>query len=215
MRTEPYISYFLPKGTDTVSLRKRRPRPAYEIVRAWLAETTVYRFGPTIRFSLTIPVTDQNAGVCLAWLDQEFGVHRIAGGESTWPDEVEISEFWEWVLPHERLFDLFDAVESNLVPFAAYGYSIGGWAHFLLVDEKGQVLPGQSLEEPDGFHSRLLLCFCDKSWMAPDLRFPFARDGDEFRRVWEAFKATAPFHLNDKYLRIARVKNERIILRKL
>jgi hypothetical protein len=51
--------------------------------------------------------------------------------------------------------------------------------------------------------------------MAPDLRFPFERDGDEFRRVWEAFKATAPFHLNDKYLRIARVKNERIILRKL
>ncbi len=132
-----------------------------------------------------------------------------------WPEEVQISTSRTWKVPHERLCDLFDMVESNLVPFAAYGYSIGGWVDFLLVDEKSTVLPGQSLAEPDGFHSRLLLSFCDKSWVAPDLRFPFERDGDEFRRVWEAFKATAPFHLNDKYLRVDRVKNERIISRKL
>jgi hypothetical protein len=106
-------------------------------------------------------------------------------------------------------------VESGLVPFAAYSYSIVAWADFLLVDEKGQVLPGQSFEEPDGSHSRLLLHFCDNSWVLPDLQFPFERDGDGFRKVWEAFKTTAPFHLNDKYLRLARGKNDRIIVRKL
>ena len=98
----------------------------------------------------------------------------------------------------------------------AYRYSIVVSADFLLVDENGHVLPGQSFEEPERFHSNLLLLLSDRSCVCPDfLWFPFARDGDEFRKVWEAFKATAPFHLNDKYLRVDRVKDGRIISRKL
>lgn len=228
MRTEPYIGYFLPKGVGLVSLCKRRPRPAYERVRAWLAETTVYRFDPKVSLFLTVPVSDETAGARLAPLDQKLGAHVTrggetapiyldAGGEPIGPEEedVLVSAFWEWRLPYERISDLFDVVESSLVPFVAYRYRIDALADFLLVDEEGQVLPGQSFEEPDGFHSRLLLSFCDNSWVIPDLQFPFERDGDEFRKSWEAFKTTAPFHLNDKHLRLARCKNDRVIVRKL
>jgi hypothetical protein len=228
MRTEPYIGYFFPKGAGRVSLCKRRPRPAYERVRAWLAETTVYRFDPKVALSLTVPGADPTTGALLAALDQKLGAHVArggetgpiyldAGGEPIGPEEedVLISAFWEWRLPYERISDLFDVVESDLVPFTAYRYRIDAVAGFLVVDEKGGVLPGQSFEEPDDFHSRLLLSFCDNSWVIPDLRFPFGRDGHEFRRVWEAFKSTAPFHLNDKYLRLARCKNDRIILKRL
>jgi hypothetical protein len=228
MRTESYISYFLPKGTEFISLRKRRPRTAYETVHAWLAETTVYRFDPKVTLSLTVPVADQTATARLAPLEHELGAHVHGGGQTAdlyvdtegkpiGPEETDVlvSEFWNWRLPHERIADLLALVESGLVPLAAYRYAIDAWADFLLVDEQGQVLPGQSFEEPDGFHSRLLLSFCDKSWVAPDLRFPFARDDAEFRKVWEAFKMTAPFHLNDKYLRVERLKDGRLISRKL
>jgi hypothetical protein len=228
MRTEPYIGYFLTKGRPCVSMCRRRPRPAYERVRAWLAERTVYRFDPDVTLSLTVPVTDRTAAVRLAPLEQELGthVHRggvygplyvDAGGDPVGPDEsdVLISEFWDWRLPHERISDLFAMVESGLVPFAAYEYGINAVADFLVIDEKGQVFPGQSFKELDDFHSRLILSFCDNSWVIPDLRFPFERDGDEFRKFWETFKATAPFHLNDKYLRLARNKNDRVIVRKL
>ncbi len=228
MRTEPYIGYFFPKGAGLLSLCKRRPRPAYERVRAWLAEATVYRFDPTVLLSLTVPVADQTAAARLAPLERELGAHVYGGGVSRdlYVDaegepigledtDVLASEFWNWRSPHERISDLFATVESGLVPFTAYSYQIKAMADFLVVDEKGQVLPGQSFETPDGFHSRLLLSFCDRSWVIPDLQFPFERDGDEFRKFWEAFKATAPFHLNDKYLRLARCENDRIIVRKL
>ena len=228
MRTEPYIGYFFPKGAGLVSLCKRRPRPAYERVRAWLAETTECRFDPKVTLSLTVPAADQVARALLAPLEQELGAHVHGGGVSRdlYLDaegqpigledaDVLVSEFWNWRLPHERITDLFALVDSGLVPFTAYSFSIGAVTDFLVVDEKGQVLPGQSLEKPDGFHSRLILSFCDRSWVAPDLQFPFEWDGDEFRKFWEAFKTTAPFHLNAKYLRLARCKNDRIIVRKL
>ncbi len=228
MRTEPYIGYFFPKGAGLVPLGKCRPRPVYERVRAWLDKTTKYRFDPEVTLSLTVPGADPTTGALLAALDQKLGAHVArggetgpiyldAGGEPIGPEEEDIliSTFWEWRLPYERISDLFDVVESSLVPFAAYRYRIDADADFLVVDERGRVLPGQSFEEPDGFHSRLLLSFCDKSWVIPDLRFPFERDGDEFRKFWEAFKAVAPLHLNDKYLRLARRRNDRVIVRKL
>jgi len=211
-----------------VSLCKRGPRPAYEAVRAWLTETTVPRFDPKVTLSLTIPVADPTAVARLAPLEQELGAHVHGGGrtadlyldaegEPIGPEETDvlISEVWNWRLPHERISDLFVIVESEFVPFAAYRYSIDTLADFLMVDEKSQVLSGQGFEDRDALHSRLLLSFCDHSWVAPDLQFPFERDGDEFRKVWEALKTTAPFHLNDKYLRLARCKNDRIILKRL
>jgi len=225
---EPYIGYFLTKERPSVSLRKCRPRPAYESVRAWLADTTEYRFDPKVTLSLTVPAANPTAAALLAPLEQELGTHVHGGGQTAasyvdaegkpvGPEETDvmISEFWNWRLPHERISDLFAMIESGLVPFRAYGYSIVAPADFVVVDEKGQVLPGQSFEEPDGFHSRLILSFCDNSWVVPDLQFPFERDGDEFREFWEAFKARAPFHLNDKYLRLARKENDRVIVRKL
>ncbi len=215
MRTEPYISYFLPKSVLLPSLRRRGPRRVYDLVQVWLAERLVYRFDPKVSLSLTIPLTDQTAKERLMTLDQEFGAHRISGGEMTWPDEIEISQFWEWRLSHEQISNLFDMVESSLVPFATYRYMIAVSADFLLLDANGHVLSGQGFEEPDCFHSNLLLRLSDNSCVAPDIRFPFERDGDEFRKVWEAFKTTAPFHLNDKYLRLARCKNDRVIVRKL
>jgi hypothetical protein len=228
MRTEPYIGYFLTKERPCVSLCQRRPRLAYERVQAWLAETAVHRFDPTVRLSLTVPVADQTAIARLAPLERELGAHVHGGGQmaDSYVDaegeligledtHILVSEFWNWRLPHERIADLFAMVESRLVPFAAYDYHITADADFLVVDEKGRVLPGQSFEKPDGLHSRLMLFLCDNSWVVPELQFPFERDGDEFRKFWETFKATAPFHLNDKYLRLARNKNDRVIVRKL
>ncbi|MCU0915882.1 MAG: hypothetical protein MUC88_15170 [Planctomycetes bacterium] len=165
---------------------------------------------------LRIPLPDRDAGARLAALDRELGDHRISGGEFMWPEEVRISESWEWKVAHGRLGDLFDLVASGRLPLRAYGCRIGAWADFLLLDENGQVLPGQSFEGPDRFYSWLALDFADKCSIVLDqFRFPFEQDGPEFRKVYDAFKAAAPFHMNDKYLRLCRCQEGRLTVRKL
>jgi len=215
MKSGPHISYMLPKSVSYPSLRKRSPRRAYEVVCAWLAETTEYRLDPTLKLSLTVPIADKAAGTVLSLLDQEYGPHLISGGTYAWPQEIQIAEFWAWELPHERIHALFDLVESNRVPFETYDYRIVVSVDFMLSDEKGRAVPGQSFAEPDRFHSNLLMILSVNSCVVPEIRFPFERDGEEFRKVYETFKATVPFRINDKYLRVDRVKNGRIISRKL
>jgi len=198
-----YITYYLPpSNAHGVAIRKRKPRPAFDLVKQWLDEYTQYTFDPQIRLSFSVPADSALASRAKTLL-RKFGPIDPSGGIQTVAGKT-LGSFWDCTFPLERLQEVIEVTDHNLEIFKSSTYSqyaIEITAHFLWLDAARRVLPGQSFQKNEGLSSMLYLFLSQSSFLGVNFYVPLTNERDFFAYIIP-LSEHLPFVVNHKYWRL-------------
>ena len=203
METQTHITYSIPKANSyQVALNKRRPRPAFDLLKRWLDKHTEYKFESEIKFQFCLPIEALKTPKVKS-LFSELGTVQPSGGINA-PNGSILASFWTYRFPFERLFDIVDLADKNhdiLKSTMHSYYSVSACAKFLFHDSKGKIIPGQSFAENSGLFSSFTIHLSNSSTLSPDLNLPF-NDLNDFLAFYELIKYDLPFKARDEYWKL-------------
>jgi hypothetical protein len=203
MDKQTQITYFIPKDNGfQVALNKRKPRPAFNLLKNWLITHTEYKFEPEIKFEFWIPGEALNSLKGKALIN-EIGTIEASGGAIA-PNGSVVSSRLAYKYPFERLFEIIDLTERNqdILRSTMYSYySVSACAKCLFFDPKGKIVSGQSYDENLGLSSLFTIHLSNSSALWPDFHLPFDNLKD-FLVFYELIKYDLPFKARDKYWKL-------------
>lgn len=198
-----YYTYYLPPShAHAVAIRKRKPRPAFDLVKQWLDKYTEYRFDPQICLSFSAPADSALASRAKTLLGK-FGPINPSGGIQTLAGKA-LGSFWDCRFPLERLQEIIELTDHNPEIFRSSIYShyaVEVTAHFLWLDAARRVLPGQSFQKNEGLSSMLHLFLSQSSHLGVNFCLPFENEHD-FLAYITPVSEHLPFVVNHKYWRL-------------
>jgi len=203
MEKKTHITYFIPKGNSyQVALNKRKPRPAFDLLKNWLSKHTEYKFEPEISFEFWLPSKSLDTTKGKSFIN-EIGSIDTSGGAIA-PNGSVVASRWAYKYPFEKLFDIVDLTEKNQDIFKStmYSYySVSACAKCIFLDSKGEIISGQNFDENTGLSSSFTIHLSNSSALWPNFNLPFDNIKD-FSTFYELIKYDLPFKVRDKYWKL-------------
>ena len=198
---ETHISYSLTKTIPGPKLKTEGVEQGFEVLMNWCKKYTIGTF-----YSIDLHLTvNEKEKVNFDFLDNEFLLKPVTGTIEGNEGKYNIIE---WKVVISRLPTLFKFISEKLDFFETYKFQILVSIDFILLNEDGNALKGQSLYDENQHSSFLVFIENNLISLEPHFYLPFEKDDEEFDKFFNYLKGNFPFKLDDKNLYIS-IKNRK------
>jgi hypothetical protein len=200
-KKQTHIRYSIPKANSyQVALFKRKPKPAFDLLKNWLDSHTKYYWEPEIEFQFWSPEEVINSSKGTALLTEIESLKPLSS--SIAQDGSIFASRWAYKCSFERLSETVSLTEKYyaLLKSSVYSsFTVSACAHCLFLGSNGEVIPGQSYANNNCSSFTIHLNHSSTLW--PNFYLPFDNQKD-FLVFYKLVKDDLPFKIKDNYWKL-------------